>query len=68
MLDAYDLYLRALPHAFDNTLADNDEAIRLLSKALVLDPNYAVAMPTSPGVTSSVFSGAVSIPPIRPPR
>lgn len=43
MLDAYDLYLRALPHAFDNTLADNDEAIRLLSKALVLDPNYAVA-------------------------
>ena len=42
-LDAYDLYLRALPHAFDNTLTENDEAIRLLNKSLSLDPNYAPA-------------------------
>jgi adenylate cyclase len=42
-LDAYDFYLRALPHAFDNTLVENDEAIRLLNKSLSLDPNYAPA-------------------------
>ena len=42
-LDAYDLYLRALPHAFANTPADTDEALRFLKEALRLDPNYAVA-------------------------
>ena len=39
-LDAYDLYLRALPHAYANTPADTDEALRLLGEALRLDPNY----------------------------
>ena len=43
VLDAYDFYLRALPHAFDNTLKENDEAIRLLNKSLSFDPNYAPA-------------------------
>ncbi len=43
MLDAYDFYLRALPHGFDNTLVEIAEAIRLLTEALRLDPNYAVA-------------------------
>jgi adenylate cyclase len=43
VLDAYDFYLRALPHAFDNSLADNDEAIRLLNESLSLDPRYAPA-------------------------
>ncbi len=43
VLDAYDFYLRALPHAFDNTLAENNEAIRLLNKSLSLDSNYAPA-------------------------
>jgi adenylate cyclase len=43
MLDAYDFYLRALPHGFDNTLAENAEALRLLTEASRLDPNYAVA-------------------------
>ena len=43
VLDAYDFYLRALPHAFDNTLAENAEAIHLLNEALRLDPNYAPA-------------------------
>ena len=42
-LDAYDLYLRALPHAHANTPADTDEALRLLDEALRLDPNYAAA-------------------------
>jgi adenylate cyclase len=42
-LDAYDLYLRALPHAFANTPADSDVALRILSEALLLDPNYAIA-------------------------
>ena len=42
-LDAYDLYLRALPHAYANTPADSDDALRLLGEALLLDPNYAAA-------------------------
>ena len=42
-LDAYDLYLRALPHAYANTPADSDAALRLLGEALLLDPNYAAA-------------------------
>ena len=42
-LDAYDLYLRAMPHAHANTPADTDEALRLLHEALRLDPNYASA-------------------------
>jgi len=42
-LDAYDLYLRALPHAYANTPADTDEALRLLGESLRLDPDYAVA-------------------------
>ena len=43
-LDAYDLYLRALPHVFTPTAEDNREALRLLEQALALDPNYAVAL------------------------
>ena len=42
-LDAYDLYLKALPHAYANKPADTDEALRLLSQALLLDPNFAIA-------------------------
>src|SRR5262249_32418348 len=42
-LDAYDLFLRALPHAVANTPADVDKALHLLGEALRLDPNYAVA-------------------------
>ncbi len=41
-LDAYDLYLRALPYVYANTSADTEEALRLLNEALRLDPNYAV--------------------------
>ena len=42
-LDAYDLYLQALPHAYANTPVDGREALRLLEEALQLEPNYASA-------------------------
>jgi adenylate cyclase len=42
--DAYDLYLQALPHVFTTTGEENREALRLLDRALALDPNYAVAL------------------------
>jgi TolB-like protein len=41
--DAYDLYLRALPHAFANTVAEADRALRLLDDALRLDPGFVAA-------------------------
>jgi tetratricopeptide (TPR) repeat protein len=43
-LDAYDFYLRALPHLLTPTPENNREALRLLERALVLDPSYAVAL------------------------
>ena len=42
-LDAYDLYLRALPHVYANKIAETDKAIDLLDRALAIDENYAVA-------------------------
>jgi tetratricopeptide (TPR) repeat protein len=42
-LDAYDQYLRALPHVFAYSAEDNAEAMRLIDRALALDPGYAVA-------------------------
>jgi adenylate cyclase len=42
-LNAYDLYLRALPHYYPLTTAGSDEALRLLRHAVSLDPNYALA-------------------------
>jgi TolB-like protein/class 3 adenylate cyclase len=42
-LGAYDLYLRALPHAYANTIRDSEKAIQLLNEALRHDPNYAIA-------------------------
>ncbi|MGI6854417.1 adenylate/guanylate cyclase domain-containing protein [Mesorhizobium sp. 1B3] len=42
-LDAYDFYLQALPHAYANTPAGNDRALRLLEESLRLDPTYASA-------------------------
>ena len=40
-LDAYDLFLQALPHAYANRPAATDEALRLLNESLRLDPKYA---------------------------
>jgi TolB-like protein len=42
-LDAYDLYLRALPHMMSMIPADARTAERFLQDALKLDPNYAAA-------------------------
>ena len=42
-LDAYDLYLRALPYAFAAMPEDADNALALLGKAIELEPDYAAA-------------------------
>jgi adenylate cyclase len=42
-LVAYDLVLRAMPHLWAHRRDDNAEAIRLLDKALELDPTYGRA-------------------------
>jgi TolB-like protein/DNA-binding SARP family transcriptional activator len=41
-LTAYDLYLRAVPR-FRTSLAENREAIRLLRRAIEIDPSYGAA-------------------------
>ncbi len=42
-LDAYDLYLRALPHTYAHMPQGTEFAIPLLERALELDPDYAAA-------------------------
>jgi adenylate cyclase len=42
-LDAYDLYLRALPNVHVMTRDGSDTALTLLAQALAIDPDYAVA-------------------------
>jgi TolB-like protein/class 3 adenylate cyclase len=42
-LDAYDLYLRALPYAFTAMPQDADKALALLQRAIELEPDYAAA-------------------------
>jgi adenylate cyclase len=42
-LDAYDLYLRALPHVTSMKPDDVEAGATLLERALALDPNYAAA-------------------------
>ena len=42
-LDAYDLYLRALPHTWAYTAAGSKKAIELLESALRIDPGYMAA-------------------------
>ena len=43
-LNAYDYFLRALPHAHAMSQEGNEEALRLTSRAIALDPRYASAM------------------------
>jgi TolB-like protein/class 3 adenylate cyclase len=43
-LDAYDLYLRALPHVYAFRPDENLAALKLLGKAIELDPTYAPAL------------------------
>jgi TolB-like protein len=42
-LDAYDLYLRALPFAFTAMPQDADRALAFLERAIELEPDYAAA-------------------------
>jgi tetratricopeptide (TPR) repeat protein len=42
-LDAYDLYLRALPHAQVAMPGDGEKALEWLHKSLALEPDYAAA-------------------------
>jgi adenylate cyclase len=42
-LDAYDLYLRALPYAFTAMPGDADKALALLVRAIELEADYAAA-------------------------
>ncbi len=46
-LDAYDLYLRALPHAYAMRPEDNSAALELLGRAISLDPAFAAALATA---------------------
>jgi adenylate cyclase len=43
-LDAYDLYLRALPLNYRLTQASNDAALDLIRRAIALDPEFTLAM------------------------
>jgi adenylate cyclase len=43
-LDAYDMYLQALPHAYAMRPADNTQALELLGQALSRDPGFASAL------------------------
>ena len=43
-LDAYDLYLQALPLVHDVAVAGYSEALVLLDRAIALDPNFAPAL------------------------
>jgi len=42
-LDAYDLYLRALPHAYANTPLETAKALLLLQNSIELEPDYVAA-------------------------
>jgi adenylate cyclase len=42
-LDAYDLYLRALPHHYAKTQSDSDTCLALLRRAIALDPRFSLA-------------------------
>lgn len=43
-LDAYDYYLQALPFRLALSASATDQALRLLEKAIALDPHYAPAL------------------------
>ncbi len=55
-LAAYDLYLRAIPHFDAETPVDNIAAYQLLSKAIALEPGYAIALTLAAGALSNQIS------------
>jgi TolB-like protein len=54
-LTAYDLYLRALPHRFV-THEGNDEALRLLRRAIAIDPGFTAPKGTLAGLHTLRFT------------
>ncbi len=58
-LDAYDYLLRALPHLLANTITEAPEAIRLLTEALRLDPDYVQAHAQIAMAYGNIFRSAV---------
>ena len=46
-LDAYDLYLQALPNVYSMLPSENEHAIHLLNRAVELDPGFALAFATA---------------------
>jgi adenylate cyclase len=58
-LDAYDYLLRARPHQMANTPAEVGGAIRLLTEALRLDPDYAHAHAMLAIAYGQIFRSAV---------
>jgi adenylate cyclase len=55
-MDAYDLYLRALPHFYAMTQEASNEALRLLQQSIDLDGNFAPAL-----ITQALLLGYRSI-------
>jgi TolB-like protein len=58
-LEAYDYLLRALPHLLANTITEAPEAIRLLTEALRLDPDYVQAHAHIAMAYANIFRSAV---------
>jgi len=58
--DAYDLYLRALPHYREQGREANSRALELLERAMELDPNYGSAVSLAASAYSRSFSFAWS--------
>jgi adenylate cyclase len=54
--DSYDLYLRALPHYRIQGAEGNAEALRLLTRAIELDPDYGSAIALAASAYSRNFS------------
>jgi adenylate cyclase len=54
--DAYDLYLRALPHYRTQARQGNAEALRLLKRAIELDPHYGAALALAGSAWSRSFT------------
>jgi tetratricopeptide (TPR) repeat protein len=61
-LDAYDLYLQALPHAWVWASVEAEKAIELLDKALRIDPNYIAAHGLAAWCKTAVWSSGVADP------
>jgi TolB-like protein/DNA-binding winged helix-turn-helix (wHTH) protein len=61
-LDAYDLYLRALPHFRGTDPVTRGEAVRLLEASIALDPGLAAALAYAAGRMSGRIHSAPELP------